>query len=151
VTSERNPYRLYVTHGWREDDEYLRLFEFLESSRNFYYRNLTRPEANPGGGRDRELAALRAQIDPAEIVIALSAQYPAAAFLLDFQVSYARGMRKPVLLLSTFGRDTPSPATLAAQANELVGWDERALTDAIRRHARHEDPKRWATIDFTPV
>ena len=151
MSDERNPYRLYVTHDWREDDEYLRLFEFLESSRNFYYRNLTRPQGHPGGGRDQELAALRSQIDAAEIVIALAAQYPAAAFLLDFQVSYARGMRKPVLLLKTFGRDTPVPSTLLTLASETTEWNERAMIDAIRRLARHEDPKRWATIDFNPV
>ena len=29
------------------------------------------------------------------------------------------------------------------------GWDERALRDALRRQARHEETFRWDTIEFT--
>ena len=33
-------------------------------------------------------------------------------------------------------------------ADEVVDWDERALVDAIKRQARHEDTTRWDTIEF---
>ena len=32
--------------------------------------------------------------------------------------------------------------------NEVIDWDERALVDAIRRQARHEETTRWDTIEF---
>ena len=148
MSSERNPLRLYVTHAWAADDEYLRVFEFLESSRNFYYRNVTLPENRPAGGRDAELDALRRQIDGAEVVLALAAQYAQSAFWIDFQVTYAKSMRKPVVLLLRFGSEGALPATLAAQADETVDWNERAIVDALRRQARPGEPKRWETIDF---
>lgn len=150
MSSERNPVRVYVTHAWVADDEYLRVFEFLESSRNFYYRNVTRPQERPAGGRDAELESLRQQINAAEIVIALAAQYASASFWLDFQVVYAKAVRKPVVLLSRFGAGGALPPTLLAQVDETIEWNERAIVDALKRHARHEQTNRYQTIDFTP-
>jgi hypothetical protein len=40
------------------------------------------------------------------------------------------------------------PKALADLANDVVEWDERALVDAVRRQARHEDTARWDTIEF---
>ena len=34
--SESNPIRLYVTHAFDEGGDYLRVFEFLESARDFF-------------------------------------------------------------------------------------------------------------------
>jgi hypothetical protein len=30
----------------------------------------------------------------------------------------------------------------------VVEWNERALVDAIRHHARHEDTARWDVVEF---
>ncbi len=150
MNSDSHPVRLYATHAWTEDDDYQRLFEFLESARGFTYRNLSRPEACPRTGREAEQSALRSQIDPAEIVLVLAGQYAASPFLIDYQANCARGLRKPVLLLSIFGGAAPPAPSLAAAANEVVDWNERALVDAIRRLTRRATRPRYATIDFTP-
>ena len=38
--------------------------------------------------------------------------------------------------------------TSADPACVLVDWDSRALVDAIKRQARHEETNRWETIEF---
>ena len=43
LMSQANPIRLFVTHIWEDSDDYLRVFEYLESARNFFYRNTARP------------------------------------------------------------------------------------------------------------
>jgi hypothetical protein len=35
--SESNPIRVFVTHAFQETDDYLRVFEFLESVDRFFY------------------------------------------------------------------------------------------------------------------
>ena len=83
---------------------------------------------------------------------------PVAAPLLDMvELPVALPVALPVgavekvpIVLGDRGID-PVPATLLTQASETTAWNERAMIDAIRRLARHEDPKRWATIDFNPV
>ncbi len=38
--SQQNPIRLFVSHSFKPDDDYLRVFEYLESAVNFFYKNL---------------------------------------------------------------------------------------------------------------
>lgn len=147
--SQREPIRVFVTHCFQESDDYLRVFEYLESARNFYYRNCSVPELHlQGAGQEALREQLRAQITPAEVVIALASLFQAHQDLLLFELNYAKASDKPVLLLPYFGREQPEIKAFAGLVDESVGWDERALVDAVRRQARHEDTTRWDTIEF---
>jgi anion-transporting ArsA/GET3 family ATPase len=146
--SQANPILLYVTHVWEKSDEYLRVFEYLESARNFFYRNYSTPEHRPVGDKEKLKEDLRHQIAPVEAVVALSSLYAEDKDLAVFQVLYAQANNKPVILLKPFGGRVEVPKELSEHATEIVGWDERALVDAIRRQARHEDTTRWDTIEF---
>lgn len=146
--SQANPIRLFVTHLWAPADDYLRVFEYLESSRNFFYKNFSDPEARPAGDREAQKQTLRAQINPVEVVVALSSLFDQDQDLLTFQLLYAQASHKPVVLVKPFGVGKAVPKTLTELADEWVEWDERALVDAIRRQARHEDTTRWDTIEF---
>ena len=146
--SQANPIRLFVTHVWEPADEYLRVFEYLESSRNFFYRNFSAPEKRPSGDTEAAKEELRRQIAPVEAVIALSSLFEGNEVLVTFQLLYAKASQKPVVLLKPFGSQKPVPKALADLADEIVDWDERALVDAIRRQARHEETTRWDTIEF---
>jgi hypothetical protein len=147
--SQANPIRLFVTHTWETSDDYLRVFEYLESARNFFYRNYSTPDRRPQSS-DREALRedLRKQIAPVECVVALSSLYDTDKDLMTFELLYAQANSKPVVLMKPFGvkRDPPKP--ILDLANGVVEWDERALVDAIRREARHEETTRWDTIDF---
>ena len=146
--SQANPIRLFVTHLWAPADDYLRVFEYLESSRNFFYKNFSDPEHRPEGDRETQRQALRTQISPVEVLIGLSSLFEQDQDLLTFQLLYAQASQKPVVLLKPFGSSQAVPKALAELADEVVDWDERALVDAIRRQARHEDTTRWDTIEF---
>ncbi|HEV7631834.1 MAG TPA: hypothetical protein VGO41_02520 [Steroidobacteraceae bacterium] len=146
--SQQNPIKLFVTHVWEEGDDYLRVFEFLESARNFYYRNSGTPDKPPTGDNEVARDDLRRQMDPAEIVIALSSLYTQHPDMLVFQLNYAKAMNKPVLVVKLFGVQAPVPKIVADRADDIVDWDERGLVDAIRLLARHENTARYDTIEF---
>lgn len=148
MISEKNPVRVFVSHLWETDDDYLRVFEFLESSRNFYYRNSSAPEKRPAGGKEAEREELRRQIAPAEAVIVLASQHARGAELIDFQVNFAKASGKPVIVMTSFGGTGVISKSLQDLADETLDWDERGLTDALRRHGRHEETTRWDTIEF---
>jgi len=106
--SQRDPIRVFVTHCFEEADDYLRVFEYIESAQNFYYKNCSAPDARPPiGGEEGRREELRKQIAPAEVVIALSSLYAQQQDLLVFQLNYAKASDKPVLLLPLFGLDQP--------------------------------------------
>ncbi len=50
--------------------------------------------------------------------------------------------------MKPFGARGEVPKTILDLANEVAEWDERALVDAVRRQARHEDTQRFDTIEF---
>lgn len=146
--SQANPFRLFVTHAWAASDDYLRVFEYLESSQNFFYRNHSTPEVRPGGDKEALREDLRRQIGPVEAVIALSSLFETDKDLLTFELLFAQAGKKPVILMKPFGNDKSAPKAILDLASEVVDWDQRALVDAIRAHARQERTGRWDTIEF---
>jgi hypothetical protein len=146
--SQANPVRLFVTHMWENSDDYLRVFEYLESSRNFFYRNFSTPDHPPAGDREALRESLRRQIAPVEVVIGLTSLFEKNQDLLTFQLLYAQASNKPVVVMKPFGSQQAIPKVIADLANEIVDWDERALVDALRRQARHEDTARFDMIEF---
>ena len=146
--SQANPLRLFVTHAWENSDDYLRVFEYLESARNFFYKNYSTPDKRPSGDKEALREDLRRQIVPVEAVIALSSLHTTQRELLTFQLLYAQANHKPVVLLKPFGGTGEAPKEILDLADEIVAWDERALVDSIRRQARHEETTRWDTIEF---
>ncbi len=146
--SQSDPIRVYVTHLWQAGDDYLRVFEYLESARNFRYVSSSAPEQRPVGDKEALKEGFRTQIAPAEAVIALASLDDQDRDLLRFQLLYTQACQKPVILLARFGEPRPIPRELTELASETVEWDERALVDAVRRQARHEDTTRWDVVEF---
>jgi hypothetical protein len=146
--SEQNPIRLFVTHAWADGEDYLRVFEFLESARNFYYRSCGSVDHRPGEDVEAQREVLRAQIRPAEVVIATASLLRTHSSLLVFQMTFAQASRKPVILLPPFGVQGEVPKGVRDLATEAVGWDERALVDTVRRLARGEQTGRWDVVEF---
>ncbi|MEL6870208.1 MAG: TIR domain-containing protein [Pseudomonadota bacterium] len=146
--SENNPIRVFVSHVFHASDDYLRVFEYLESVDRFYYLNVSDPERQPAGGVEGIKDALRQQINECEAVIMLASVWAEKRDWADFQVNAAQAMGKPILLVNAFGRTTVAPGDLVSRANESVEWNEREMVDALRRLARNEDTQRWEVIDF---
>jgi hypothetical protein len=147
--SQDNPIRLFVSHVFAPDDDYFRVFEYLESAVNFFYRNLAAPEKTPRKlDRESLKEGLRQQMADAEVVLLLSGQFDKDSVLLEFQALYAKACDKPVIVMEPFGAGATVPARLREFADEVVSWNSREMADAIRRQARHEETTRWDTIEF---
>jgi hypothetical protein len=146
--SQANPIRLFVTHSWETSDDYLRVFEYLESAPNFFYRNYSTPDKRPGGDKEALREDLRRQIAPVEAIIALASLFDTQPDVVTFQLLYSQASHKPVVLMKPFGARREVAKAILDLSNEVVEWDERALVDAVRRQARHEETTRWDTIEF---
>jgi hypothetical protein len=147
--TQEDPIRLFVSHIYEPDDEYFRVFEYLESAVNFFYKNLGAPD-KPPRKLDKESIkeALRAEMADAEIVIVLARLYARAPDMVEFQALYAKACDKAVIVMEPFGTGETVPAKLIELGDEVVSWNTREMTDAIRRQARHEDTARWDVIEF---
>ena len=148
--SEDNPIRVFVTHNFQESDDYLRVFEFLESMENFFYLNVSKPEDMPDkGGMDAIKETLIAQIKECEAVIIPSLFYLEQNDLARFQMDVAEANELPMIAIRPFGGITESPQELVDRVNEHIEWNDREMVDSLKRQARLEDTSRWETIEFT--
>ena len=161
--TQQNPIRLFVCHVWVEDEDYHRIFEYVESSPNFFYRNTSKPDVRPPGDKEALRESLRNQIAEAEVMIVPAALYRRNVDWVEFQMHCAKAYDKPIIVLEPFGgTDTITTGDgddivvgeLALDAgpqelaDDVVPWDQRQLIDAIKREARHEETTRFDVIEF---
>jgi hypothetical protein len=147
--SQENPVRIFVTHCFAGNDDYFRVFEFLESSPNFFYRNVSNPDAVPtAGGAEAVKEELRKQIQLAEAVIVLSSVLEQNRDLLVFQLNAAQANDIPMIAMERYGQVTDIPDEIRNRCDTVAPWNERMMIDTILREARHEDTHRWDVIEF---
>lgn len=146
--SESNPIRVFVTHAFDESENYLRVFEFLESVDRFYYLNMSRPDASPEGGMDAVKEQLLAQIKSAEVVFVMPDLYHGQPAMVNFMMDAADANNIPMIVIQPFGQLGDTPPELIARCQEHIAWNARALADALKRQARHKEARRYDSIDF---
>jgi hypothetical protein len=150
MSTRVNPIRMFVTHSWEENDDYTRIFEYLEAPGTFYYINTSQPQAKRPIDKESQREDLRRQIAPCEVVIVLPAAFRAAPDLVLFQMTFAKAADRPIVAMENFGSTDPLPKAIKDLADEVCAWNERSLIDALRRQARHQESTRWDTIEFKP-
>jgi hypothetical protein len=143
-----NPIRLFVTHDWTENDDYVRVFEYLEASGKFYYLNTSQPQAKRPIDKESQREDLRRQIAPCEVIVVLPAVYALAPDRVLFQMNFAKAADRPIVAMENFGSTEALPKAIKDLADEISPWNERSLIDALRRQARHQESTRWDTIEF---
>jgi hypothetical protein len=145
--SESNPIRIFVVHGWILDDDYSRIIEYLESSENFFYKALSKPDAAVGEGSAARRTAIAEALKGAECVVCSAGIWERFNDWARYTVERAEELDLPLVAIEHFGPKEIDPR-LKGHASEVVGWDSRSIVDAIRREARHEDTTRFDTIEF---
>lgn len=147
--SQENPIRIFVAHAFHDHDDYLRVFEYLESTTNFFYSNSAAPDRIPmSGGKEAMKDELREQMKPAEAVIVPAGLYEEFRELAEFIIHAAKAFNKPVIVMEHFGSTRRIAPEVSEHADETVGWNDRMIVDALRRQARHEDTQRWDVVEF---
>lgn len=147
--SENNPIRVFATHTFEESDDYLRVFEFLESLDRFYYINVSKPENIPmSGGLQAIKDELIEQIKQCEAVFVLPSLYEQKPDLVRFMMDVAVANKKNMIAIRPFGGVAETPKEVADRCQELIEWNDREMADALRRQARGEDTARWEVVDF---
>jgi len=149
LVSENNPIRVFVTHTFEESDDYLRVFEFLESVDRFYYFNVAKPENTPTeGGIEALKDELIQQIKSSEAFIVISDVYDKNPDLVSYMMDVAEANGIGMIAIRPFGGIVETAPEVADRVQERVEWNDRELVDAIKRQGRGEDTARWEVIDF---
>lgn len=147
--SQENPIRVFVTHTFEESDDYLRVFEFLESDDRFYYLNVSKPENIPtGAGLEAVKDELIAQIKASEAVVVLPAIYEQKSDLVTYMMDVADANNIGMIAVRPYGGLIETPQKVVGRVKEHIEWNNREMIDALKRVARSEDTARWEVVDF---
>ncbi len=147
--SEKNPIRVFVSHAFSETDDYLRVFEFLESVDRFFYLNVSKPENIPEqGGAEAVKDELIAQIKQAEVVVIIQDVLEIQRDLVDYMMDVADANNINMISIQPFGGIGETPPDVAARVKDNLQWNERTIVDAITFQARGQETSRWEVIDF---
>jgi len=146
---EDNPIRVFATHSFEESDDYLRVFEFLESVDRFYYLNVSKPENLPtiGGGQAIKEELIK-QIKSAEAMFVIASVYKQNRELVNFMMKVAEANKISMIVIKPFGGVQETPPELVERCAESIEWNDRELADSLKRQALGEDTSRWEVIDF---
>lgn len=147
--SETNPIRVFATHNFDESDDYLRIFEFLESVDRFYYVNVSKPENLPttGGAQAIKDEYIR-QVKEAEAMFVLPSAWERNNSTVKFMMDVAEANNIGMIVIKPFGGLQETPPELIQRCAEHIEWNDREMVDALKRQARNEDTARWEVIDF---
>jgi hypothetical protein len=147
--SENNPIRVFATHNFDESDDYLRIFEFLESVERFYYLNVSKPEDLPAAGGPQEIRdELIRQVKESEVMFVLPSAYEQNRDQVSFMLDAAKANKIGKILIRPFGGLQETPEELIMRCEEIIDWNDREMVDALKRQARGEETARWEMLDF---
>lgn len=147
--SESNPIRVFATHNFSETDDYLRVFEFLESVERFYYVNVSKPENLPttGGAQELRDEVIR-QVKASEAMFVLPSAWEQNKDMVNFMMDVAEANKIGMIAIKPFGGMHETPPELVARCAEHIEWNDREMVDSLKRQARNEDTARWEVLDF---
>ena len=147
--SEKNPIRVFVTHTFSESDDYLRLFEFLESVDRFFYLNVSKPENIPAqGGLEAIKDELISQIKQSEVVVVVNDALAEKPDLVEYMMDVADANDINTMSIQPFGHIGETPPKIHERVKDDVEWNARVIVDAMTFQARGKETARWEVIDF---
>ena len=147
--SEKKPIRVFVTHAFDEGDDYLRVFEFLESVDRFFYLNVSKPENVPSEGTPEAIKdELIAQIKASEAVIVLPSAFAQDPELVIYMMDVADANKIGMIAIRPFGSTSETPPKVIERIGQPIDWNAREIVDALRLTARGQDTQRWDVVDF---
>jgi hypothetical protein len=102
-------YGVFICHDWEYCDDYYRVCDFLDEAANFDWENRSVPEHDPLDTDRRLRYNLRNEIRPAHVMLVLAGMYTARSRWMDWEMTFARRIGKPILGIAPWGEPSLAP------------------------------------------
>ena len=129
---------VFLTHAWRNHDDWIRCVELLDSVQGFAWRNFSLPWYDPAFdprtpiGLKMVTKSLEAQIAPVHCVVVLDSVYTtkSAQGWVTKQIEMARSYDKRIVGLPPYGQEALSDE-VKALVDHPSTWEGKDLAMAI--------------------
>ncbi|MGC9779135.1 MAG: TIR domain-containing protein [Candidatus Heimdallarchaeota archaeon] len=124
--------RLFISHSWDHDDDYINLIKLLRKIDMFEFYNYSVPEYDPlvADGDKELMQELCDQLQGCQVLIVIASVYPSYSEWIQKEVLIARVYGK--LILGVIPRGQKRISTFVrTYSDKLVGWNSRSIAKAI--------------------
>lgn len=124
--------RLFISHSWDHNDDYISLVNLLKKADHFVFYNYSVPEHDSlSADGDKELMQeLSDQLRGCHVLIVIASMYPSYSEWIQKEVLIANVYGKPVLGVIPRGQKRIS-SFVRTYADKLVRWNSRSVIKAI--------------------
>lgn len=129
-------YDLFISHAWRDDDDYNRLVNLLLAASLFKWRNYSVPQHHPLDASSAPFLrqALDRRIRPVNAVLIISGMYVNYRDWIQYEMKLAQHYNKPIIGIRPWGAER-IPVAVQQSAAAMVGWNTRSIVRAVRNYA----------------
>lgn len=132
-----NNYRIFISHAWKYGESYDNLVNLLNNAPYFSYYNYSAPQERPLNPDGRILSKseikekIRNKIALSQVVIVIAGMYYNYREWMEFEVSEAVRMGKPIISVKPRGA-VAMPNFLELFSDRVVNWNTDSIVSAIR-------------------
>lgn len=129
-------YRLLISHSWNYSEQYSTIKRWLNSTSYFTWSDHSVSCDHPLNTKTKsELCEeLTQQIRGCNAIIVVSGMYTSYSEWIDYEISEAERMRKPIIGIKPWGSERV-PLIIQNSATAIVAWNSASLVTAIRYYA----------------
>ena len=133
---EDRPYRVFVSHSWEYSEQRERIEKFLDDENQLDWQNFSVPEDDPMEFEDKNdlRQQLYQQVGQANVVIVVAGMYVSHSEWIEEEIEMADHFEKPIIGVRPNGNER-LPAVVKEEADEIVGWRQKSIVNAIAKHA----------------
>ncbi|MHA1125881.1 MAG: TIR domain-containing protein [Candidatus Heimdallarchaeota archaeon] len=124
--------RLFISHSWDHDEDYIGLLRILQKINLFDFYNYSVPEQDPlEADSDKELMQeLCDQLRGCHVLLVIASMYPSYSEWIQKEVLIARVYGKPVLGVIPRGQKRIS-SFVREYSDHMVHWNSKSIAKAI--------------------
>ena len=126
---------IFISHAWKYSEHYDKIVEWFNDAPNFSWKNCSVPSdrALPDKTKKGLAEGMTRQIRPSQVVVILGGMYAAHSGWIEYEISEADRMKKPIVGVRPWGRERIPEIVQDASWCDLVGWNRASVIAAVRR------------------
>ncbi len=134
--NDERVYKIFNAHAWIYNEEYYRVFRYLNEIRDFKYQDTGNVDIWRYGEEKPPQEEMHKQILPAEVILLISDVYAESEDKwIPYIINEAKSLAIPIIAIDSWGPQTISHK-IVEKAVEVVEWDAAKMVDAIRRYSK---------------
>ena len=130
-------YKVFISHSWQYSNDLISLRKLLNERGYFNVAIEEVPKDQPIDSINATYIKTRLsqKIDNSDIVIGLAGMYASYSYWMEWELSKAQNLGKPIIGVIPWGQERIS-TTVSSKSIVDVRWNIESIVNAIRQHAK---------------